>query len=56
MKNGKLEKKDINPEVAKFTYAKITKLFGDEAEHVAKLMGVKKPSKKKKATEDGEGK
>ncbi len=48
MKNGKLEKKDINPEVAKYSYVKITRLFGDEADHVAKLMGVKKEKKSSK--------
>ena len=49
MNYGKLEKKDINPVVAKYSYSKIIKLFGDNGEHVASLMGVKKASEPKKS-------
>jgi len=49
-----LTKKDINPIVAKMSYKEIESIFGVQAAHVAKVMGVKKTSKKKKET-DSEG-
>ena len=51
MKNGQLEKSDINPVVSDMSYAEITEIFGKQASHIAKLMGVKKA---KKTTKKGE--
>jgi hypothetical protein len=48
MKDGKLEKSDINPIVSDMSYTAIVETFGKDAAHVAKLMGVKKEKSSKK--------
>jgi len=47
-----LGKVQINDEVAKWSYTKIEKVFGDKAEAIAKVVGVKKPAAKKKSKEE----
>jgi hypothetical protein len=43
-----LEKKHINPVIATWSYSKIMRECGEDAEQIAQIMGVKKPSKKSK--------
>ncbi len=45
---AKLEKKHINPAIAKWSYARIIRECGSQAEEIAKLLGIKKVSKSKK--------
>ena len=44
---AKLEKKHINPVIAKWSYARIIRECGDQAEEIAKLLGIKKAKSKK---------
>lgn len=46
---AKLEKKDINPIIATYSYESIIEIFGTEqGKKIAKMFGVKKASKKSK--------
>lgn len=45
-------KMQINDEVGKWSYSKIEKVFGNKAEAIAKVVGVKKPVAKKEKKED----
>ena len=44
-----LEKKHINPVISNWSYAKIMRECGEQAEEIAKVLGIKKVSKKEKS-------
>ena len=49
---AKLEKKHINPVIAKWSYSRIIRECGSQGEEIAKVLGIKKPSKPKFNKED----
>ena len=51
---SRLKKEDINPIVATYSYSRIIRECGEQGELIASLMGVKKPSIKKKKEKDKE--
>ena len=50
----KIEKTGFNPDIAKWSYSKIMKIFGENGEKVAAHFGIKKAKAKKEESKDSE--